>query len=201
VTPRTTIGLGVRYDLEIIPLDETGNPLFKTNAYPVDKNNVSPRVNFTHALDDAGKSLIRGGYGIFYNRTILGAVDDTLEFGKLTSSAVVQFPTSAADPGPSAGRFPTDPFLVNGPFVNRGLLNSMYPPGVPVKNDGVVVFDSPDRSTPYAHQFTIGFVRELLPSLAAHVDYVRRVTKHTSVARHRTPALAAAPSRRGAAPA
>src|SRR3989449_2396022 len=69
---RTTLSIGVRYDLEYIPLDETGNPLFKTNAYPVDKNNISPRVNFTHSLDDAGKSLIRGGYGIFYNRTILG---------------------------------------------------------------------------------------------------------------------------------
>src|SRR5438094_184682 len=197
VTPRTTIGLGVRYDLEIIPLDETGNPLFKTNAYPVDKNNVSPRVNFTHALDDAGKSLIRGGYGIFYNRTILGAVDDTLEFGKLTSSAVVQFPTSAADPGPSAGRFPTDPFLVNGPFVNRALLNSMYPPGVPVKNDGVVIFDSPNRSTPYAHQFTIGYVRELLPSLAAHVDYVRMVNKDMFLARNLNPGLRVDTSRTG----
>src|SRR5437867_6716016 len=28
LSPRTTIGAGVRYDLEIIPLDETGNPLF-----------------------------------------------------------------------------------------------------------------------------------------------------------------------------
>ena len=86
-----------------------------------------PESRFTHSLDEAGKSVIRGGYGIFYNRTILGAVDDTLEFGKYTSSAVVQFPTNSADPGPSAGRFPTDPYLVNGPFVNRTLLNQSYP--------------------------------------------------------------------------
>jgi len=199
VNPRTTIGLGVRYDLEIIPLDETGNPLFATNNYPIDKNNVSPRVNFTHTLDDAGKSLVRGGYGIFYNRTILGAVDDTLEFGKFLTSVNATFPTSGqADPGPSAGRLPTDPFLVNGPFINRALLNSMYPPGVPVKNTGVVIFDSPDRRTPYAQQFTVGYVRELAASLAAHVDYVRMANKDMFLARNLNPALRVDTSRTGA---
>ena len=71
--------------------------------------------------------MIRGGYGIFYNRTILGAIDDTLELSKFTTSNVVNFPNDDADPGPSAGRFPTDPFLVNGPFVNRALLDQLYP--------------------------------------------------------------------------
>src|SRR5204862_428481 len=173
VTPKMSLNLGVRYDLEIIPLDETDNPLFTgSRHYPVDRNNISPRVGFTHLLDDAGKSLVRAGYGLFYNRSILGAVDDAMEFGKYTTSAVVMFPTNSVDPGPSAGRFPTDPYLVNGPFVNRTLLNQAYPPGVPVKNDGVVIYDSPDRKQPYAHQFTVGYVRELAASLAAHVDYV-----------------------------
>src|SRR5882724_8810091 len=108
IRPSTTINLGIRYDLEIIPLDETGNPLFSPGqAAPTDKNNISPRISFTHSLDQTGKSVIRGGYGIFYNRTILGAVDDTLEFGKFTASNVVTFPASGnADPGPTAGRLP-----------------------------------------------------------------------------------------------
>ncbi|OLC40953.1 MAG: hypothetical protein AUH43_25470 [Acidobacteria bacterium 13_1_40CM_65_14] len=196
VSPRTTIGLGIRYDLEIIPLDETGNPLFSVaSSYPVDKNNFGPRLNFTHTLDEAGKSLVRGGYGIFYNRSILGAVDDTLEFGKFTSSAVVSFPTNAADPSPSAGRLPTDPFLANGPFVNRALLNQSYPPGVPVKNDGVVIFDSPNRKQPYAHQFTIGYVREIAAELAVHADYIRMVNKDMFLARNLNPALRATTSR------
>jgi hypothetical protein len=198
VNPKTTIGLGLRYDLEIIPIDETGNPLFSSNKYPVDKNNFSPRVNFTRMLDDAGKSVVRGGYGIFYNRTILGAVDDTLEQGKFTSSNVVQFPTNAADPGPSAGRFPTDPFLVNGPYINRPALEALYPPNVAVKNEGVVVFDSPGRRTPYAHQFTVGYVREIMTSLAAHVDYVRMMNKDMFLARNLNPALRVDTSRTGA---
>ena len=61
------------------------NPLFPagTKDYPIDKNNFSPRIGFTHSLDDQGKSVVRAGYGIFYNRTILGALDDTMEFGKI----------------------------------------------------------------------------------------------------------------------
>jgi Carboxypeptidase regulatory-like domain len=200
VSPRTTIGLGIRYDLEIIPLDETGNPLFSAGGkYPVDKNNFGPRLNFTHSLDEAGKSVVRAGYGIFYNRTILGAVDDALEFGKLTTSNVVSFPTSGqADPGPSAGRLPADPFLVNGPTINHALLDRLYPPGMAVKNDGVVIFDTPDRKQPYASQFTVGFVREIMTSLAAHVDYIHMHNDDMFLSRNLNPALRVDTSRTGA---
>ena len=195
----TTLSFGLRYDLEIIPIDETGNPLFSAGQKsPTDRNNIAPRIGFTHSLDQAGKSVVRGGYGIFYNRTLLGAVDDTLEFGKYTASNNVTFPNNSADPGPSAGRLPTDPFLVNGPFVNRALLDQLYPPGVPVRNNGVVIFDSPDRRLPYAHQFTLGVVREVSASLAVHADYVRMVNRDMFLARNLNPSLRADTSRTGA---
>ena len=131
IDDRTTLSIGVRYDLEIIPLDETGNPLFTAGqTYPVDKNNFAPRIGFTRAFDDQGKSVIRAGYGMFYNRTILGAIDDALEFSKFTSSNVVNFPNASADPGPAAGRLPTDPLLVNGPVVNRAAAQSDVPAGL-----------------------------------------------------------------------
>jgi hypothetical protein len=199
ISPQTTMSLGIRYDLEVIPLDESTNPLFKGNSKsPTDKNNFGPRVGLTHALDAAGKSVLRGGYGIFYNRTILGALDDTLEFGKFTESNVVQYPANAADPGPSAGRFPTDPFLVNGPTINETLLRQQYPLGVAVKNNGVVVFDSPDRRMPFAHQFTFGYVRELNTSMALHADYVRMMNRDMFLARNLNPALRVDTSRTGA---
>ena len=195
---QTTLSLGIRYDLEIIPIDETGNPLFSAGQKsPTDKNNFGPRIGFTHSLDHAGKSVVRGGYGIFYNRTLLGAVDDTLEFGKFTTSNNVTFPANSADPGPSAGRFPTDPYLVNGPFVNRALLDQRFPPGVPGRNTGAVIFDSPNRSLPYAHQFTLGVVREVSSSLAVHADYVRMVNRDMFLARNLNPSLRVDTSRTG----
>ena len=185
---RTAVSAGVRYDLEVIPIDQTHNPLFSGGGKsPVDRNNFAPRVGITHALDDSGKSVVRGGYGIFYNRTVLGAIDDTLEQGKFASSFTASFPNDSADPGPTAGRFPTDPMLVNGPTLNRTLLNQLYPPGTQVKNAGVVIFDSPDRKQPYAHQLTVGFGRELTGSIAVQADYVRMVNKDMFLARNLNP--------------
>lgn len=196
---RTTLSIGLRYDLEVIPIDETGNPLFAAgDKSPTDRNNFGPRIGLTHSIDEAGKSVVRAGYGIFYNRTILGAIDDTLEFGKYTSSVNVTFPNNSADAGPAAGRFPTDPYLVNGPAVNWTLLRQQYPAGALVKNAGAVIFDSPDRQVPYAHQFTVGYVRELASSMALHVDYVRMVNKDMFLARNLNPMVRADTTRTGA---
>src|SRR6185436_17399814 len=95
-------------------------------------------------------------------------------------------------------RFPTDPYLVNGPFVNEALLRQSYPLGVAVKNNGVVVFDSPDRKMPYARQATVGYVRELASSLAMHADYVRMDNRDMFLARNLNPALRVDTSRTGA---
>ena len=185
---RTAVSAGIRYDLEVIPIDQTHNPLFRDGKKsPVDRNNIAPRVGISHALDEGGKAVVRGGYGIFYNRTVLGAIDDTLEFGKFASSFTASFPNDSADPGPTAGRFPTDPLLVNGPTLNRTLLNQLYPPGTQVKNAGVVIFDSPDRKQPYAHQLTAGFGRELTSSIAVQADFVHMHNKDMFLARNLNP--------------
>jgi len=197
---RTTLSVGLRYDLEVIPMDETDNPLFPAGKknYPVDRNNIAPRIGFTHALDKDAKSVVRGGYGIFYNRTILGALDDAIEFPKYTSSAVVNFPNDTVDPGPTAGRFPTDPFLINGPSLNRALLDQRYPPGVLLRNDGLVVYDSPGRQQPFAHQVTVGYSRQLGTSMALQADYIHAHNKDMFLARNLNPMVRANTSRTGA---
>lgn len=199
INNRTTLSIGVRYDLEIIPLDETGNPMFAAGArYPVDRNNFAPRIGFTRAFDDHGRSVIRAGYGLFYNRTILGAIDDVLELSKFTSSNVVNFPNATADPGPSAGRLPTDPMLVNGPVVNRTLLNQMFPPGANIRNAGVVIFDVPGRQQPFAHQATVGYGREMTPTIALNVDFVHSANRDMFLARNLNPMTRVNSTRTGA---
>ena len=193
--PRTALRPGARSPTSTRGTTRSSRP---ARGRTVDANNFSPRIGFTRQLDDAGKSLVRAGYGIFYNRTLLGAIDDTLEFPKFTPSIVASFPNDNADPGPGRGQFPTDPFLVNGPVVNRALLDQLYPPGSVLRNTGVVIYDTPDRVQPYAHQMTVGYVRELASSLALHVDYVRIMNRDMFLSRNLLPMVRADTTRTGA---
>jgi len=68
---------------------------------------------------------------------------------------------------------PTDPMLVNGPVVNRALLNQMFPLGTKNKNTGTVYFDNPDRKLPYSRQFTIGYERQFGRDVAFSADFIR----------------------------
>ena len=50
-----------------MPIAETDDPLVDGN-YPVDKNNIQPRVGFSYDLS-GGQSVLRGGYGRFFEKT------------------------------------------------------------------------------------------------------------------------------------
>lgn len=74
VTPKLTLNVGVRYDYQGMACPEVQNadPLLLNNGIdtsrcPKDKNNVAPRFGFSYAPDE--RTVVRGGFGIFYNRT------------------------------------------------------------------------------------------------------------------------------------
>lgn len=81
ISDRATANIGLRYDLEYTPLNEVNNPEFSDpSKYPVDKNNISPRVGFTYSLR-GGRSLIRSGWGLFYDKTNLGLLSNYISAG------------------------------------------------------------------------------------------------------------------------
>jgi hypothetical protein len=168
-----TLNLGVRYDLEINPIDNTSNPFFTDSDYAVDKDNIAARTGFAYQLGGRTTSLFRGGYGLFYDKVTLITTTPFVSQPVFSSSFNAAFPNDRADAGPSNGRFPTDPMLVNGPVVNRALLNSLYPPGSVARNTGIVFLDTPDREVPKVHQVTLGYQRQLAASMALNVDYVK----------------------------
>jgi hypothetical protein len=74
VIPNLTLNLGLRYDYQTIakPPIQNPNPAllaagFDTGFQPKDKNNLAPRFGFAYAFDE--KTVLRGGYGLFYART------------------------------------------------------------------------------------------------------------------------------------
>ena len=65
-TPRVTVNLGVRYDLQFL----------KTIA--TDTNNVSPRAGFAWSPWASRNTVVRGSFGLFYDRVPLRAVANAL---------------------------------------------------------------------------------------------------------------------------
>ncbi len=171
---RLTLSLGARYDVEIMPTPNQENPFWNSSErYPVDKNNFAPRLGFSYVLDAGVRSVLRGGYGRFYQKNRLTSLDELIPLGVFTDSFNRLFPLNAIDPGPSRGEFPTDPMLVNGPVVNRELLAQLFPPGTRQRNEGTVFLDNPDRRNAYADQFSIGVEREIARDMSLSVDYLR----------------------------
>jgi hypothetical protein len=170
---RFTVSLGVRYDIENVPIDQTGNYLFADpSEYAIDKNNVSPRLGATWVLDEAATTVVRGGWGLYFQKTAYSNFTPFVAAGATSNSFNVSFPANNVDPGPSAGRLPTDPMLVNGPIVNRALLNQLFPAGSTQKNTGTVNFDNPDRHLPWSRQASIGLEKQLPGNIAVSADYI-----------------------------
>jgi len=141
---KLTMNYGVRYDVEISPLF---TPATSINAaaeqalgvvegIPRDYNNVAPR--FGVAFDPAGngKTVIRAGFGLFYDHPLLATAFDsvTADGGRSVqllsaggvASACGLVPAAAAPPGYATCGGGTDaPTNLNGSAIFQGVLNAL----------------------------------------------------------------------------
>lgn len=156
IASNLTLNLGVRYDDETISTDN---------------NNISPRLGFAYDIGGDAKTVIRGGFGTFYQNTPFELITAFRTAGPFSSSFVRNFPLNSADPGPRAGNFPTDPTLVNGPTVNRTLIASIVGSGTLLPNATPVV-DNVNRKMPYTRSISIGIQRQIISNLAVTADYI-----------------------------
>jgi hypothetical protein len=197
VTPNLTLSLGLRYDLHISPIRNTWNPFFEDpNDYPIDEDNIQPRAGFAYNM--GGRAVIRGGYGMFYEKQWIDRFENFLLMAVYADSFIAQYPINGVDPGPENGQMPTHPLLVNGPVLNRDALNRLVPPGSLSRNTGTVVLDTPGRVLPVQHQASIGYERQIGQQLSFGVDYVHISNRQQPISFNLNPNLRASTSRTAA---
>src|SRR6266849_9393817 len=144
LTRKVTLNFGVRYDVEISPLF---SPATAVNAaaekalgvvegIPRDYNNVAPRVGLAWDPAGNGKTVIRAGFGMFYDHPLLATAFDSVTAdggrsvqllsagGRATACGLL--PAAAAPPGyPTCGGGADIPTNLNGASIFQGVLNAL----------------------------------------------------------------------------
>jgi carboxypeptidase family protein len=139
-----TLNLGVRYE------KQTSSP---------DNNNVMPRTGFAWDLNRDGRTVVRGGYGRFYDQLFDNIPNTEDLFGITGNFSITLTPTG------NPGVFPTFPAVLSGLPAGFGAAL-----GRTVTLD-LGALDPAARKTPFSDQVTIGVARELREDLALNIDY------------------------------
>ncbi len=148
---------------------------------------LGPRIGFAWAPDlgklsgAPGKLSIRGGFGIYYDRTEEESALQTLEtppFGTSTAGAgdfggTPEFATPFTDingGGAEANRFPYT-FPTKGQAINYGNLEPLY---------NISTF-GPSFRAPYAENFQLSVEREFPSRVVARVSYIGSLARHNQI--------------------
>ena len=157
-TSRLNLTLGLRYDYD---------SLSKGGSSSADKNNLAVRTAFNYDLD--GKSVVRGGYGIFYDKILYTIVSDALQQNSTAAGYRGQLLDLQA-----RGLLPADTdfgrILFDGNltanFAGVPYLGGPTPAAVQAQRDLVTsserrILNPNGYPNPLTHQLSLGYQRQL----------------------------------------
>lgn len=149
-TDKLTLNLGLRYEYSWLPQPSQVNPDYpQTGKIRSPGKNFAPRFGLAYALSE--KTVLRGGFGMFYAR-FQGALLQTMYLSNgLYQPSIFVTPTTAGAPV----------------FPNR--LPSLT--GLPQGNVSLT-FAAPDFRNPYTMQGDLAIERQLSDNLALTMSYI-----------------------------
>lgn len=171
---RVSVNIGLRYEVDT-PLTEAdgllgnllpgvGNFVVGSAELPrlhrLDANNLAPRFGASYRLDESGRTVLRGGVGVYYDN---GVLQDRFSTARTNGP----FAITAVDNSPAP--FPTDNSAAT--TFTRLLGSGQATSAASIDTD---------YRTPLAVQYHAGVEREIAPSLVAEVSYVGRRAYHQS---------------------
>ncbi len=170
-TRRLTLNLGLRWDYygviqekhgeftNIDPRTGLGILLGTKNLYDPDYNNVAPRVSVAWDVTGKGKTILRAGYGFFYDAFSQDFFLGHLPFG------------SFFDPGPAYSSFGPNPISTSDVDTSRALnsANPVFVGFLPMPDAFGV---DPNIRTPYMQNFNVNVQQELTRHAVFQIGYV-----------------------------
>lgn len=162
---RLTLNYGVRYDYEKTPLFDPSTSVNAvaqqvfgvTLGIPRDTNNVSPRFALAWDPWGQGKTIVRAGYGLFYDHPLLAVA-----FNSVTADGAIS--TQLLSGGGTASRvaLTVNPLALNASSIFQGVLNAIPSMGYLASQQR---FDPKLPNSLFANQnfLTAGFPIPILP--------------------------------------
>jgi Carboxypeptidase regulatory-like domain/TonB dependent receptor len=167
ISRRLTVNLGVRYEFESgfinagynQPLEGVA-PFFNSRTRKNPKVSLGPRIGFAYDPRGNGQTVIRGGYGIYYDSTPweIGYIDRTF----------------------NGVKYFIDAFAPAQPDVNDPAFQGPLPPPGGFAVDGRV-------SQPYTHQWSAGIGQQLPWGIVLDASYVHILGIHGWMSRELNP--------------
>lgn len=167
VKPNFTINIGLRYELDtntknvnnFNEINPIVRPFLSAGERKRNYKNFAPRIGFNWDPWKDGRTSIRGGYGIYYDRIVLEV--PLLE--RLLDGRALPLEVRAGSDLDASGNFVRGTPTLANPFTGTLI------PGAGAV--GINIIDN-NLSTPYVQQFNLGIQREIAPTLTVSVDAI-----------------------------